>query len=254
MNKRAMTEKASKIKEFFIQFIMPPKCAVCGKLLNINDGTLCVECLEKWHDEKEKECERCTRCASLCTCNAKLNKTAIISYYSSCSMYESEFSKEVIASLKYKRQKCLIKFMANELMSNMYMIYGLKLDNCIIAYPPRSKSSLKKYGFDHAKMLANELGSLTGIPVFHGMRHKGSKEQKYLNYESRAKNAFESFYIKNTAEASEKLRGKTVILIDDVITTGATAICIAAFLHNCGAESVKFLSVAKTPSLSKRNL
>ena len=50
----------------------------------------------------------------------------------------------------------------------------------------------------HAKMLAKELGRLTNIPVFHGMRHKGSKEQKYLNYESRAKNAFESFYIKNT--------------------------------------------------------
>ena len=169
-------------------------------------------------------------------------------------MYESEFAKKLIVSLKYKRQIKLIKFMASQLVSNMYMMYGLDTDNCIIAYPPRSKASVKKYGFDHAKLLACEIGKLTDFPVFHGMIHKGKKEQKHLDYESRAKNAFESFYIKNESDATSQLKGKTVILIDDVVTTGSTAVCIAAFLHNCGAESIRFLSVAQTPVRTKIKL
>ncbi len=254
MNKSGKKSVISKMTEFLLEFLFPPKCAVCGKLLNINDGALCGECLEKWNSEREQTCESCKRSASFCTCNTKLNKTAIISYYSSCVIYESEFSKEIISALKYKRQKKLIEFMAEQLCNNFYSMYGVDIEKCIIAYPPRSKKSLKKYGFDHAKMLAVELGKRTDVPVFHGMCHRGVKEQKYLNYEERAQNAFESFYIKDNEKASSQLKGKTVILIDDVITTGATAVCVAAFLHNSGAESVKFLSCAKTPAPRKRNL
>ena len=254
MNKKGIKSGISKTKDFLLEFLFPPKCSVCGKLLDINGGALCCECLEKWNQEKEKECVRCKRIASFCTCNTKLNKTAIISYYSSCIMYESEFSKKIISSLKYKRQKKLVKFMAEQLCNNFYAMYGVDIENCIVVYPPRSKRSLKKYGFDHARMLAEEFGKRVDLPVFHGMSNKGIKEQKYLNYEERAQNAFESFCIKDPENAAEQLRGKTVIIIDDVTTTGATAVCIAAFLHNSGADTVKFLSCARTPEPHKRNL
>lgn len=254
MTENFIRNSISKVSDFLLEFFIPPKCPVCGKLLDISDGddgVLCEDCFEKWNEEREKTCKKCLKIAAFCNCTAKLNKTGLISYYSSCIMYESEFSKKFIVALKYKSQKKLIEFTARQLMNNIYVMYDVDFSNCVIAYPPRSRSSLKKYGFDHAKMIAEALGEKTKIPVFHGISNKGSKEQKYLSYEGRAKNAFESFYIKNKTEANEFLKGKTVILIDDVTTTGATAVCISAFLHNCGVESVKFFTAAKTPPPSK---
>lgn len=247
----------SKISDFLVEFFIPPKCPICGKLLDIsdsNDEILCGDCFEKWNEEREKTCKKCLKIAAFCSCTAKLNKTGLISFYSSCIMYESEFSKKFIVALKYKSQKKLIEFVAHQLMNNIYVMYDVDFSNCVIAYPPRSRSSLKKYGFDHAKMIAESLSEKTKIPVFHGIGNKGSKEQKYLSYEGRAKNAFESFYIKDKTEANEFLKGKTVLLIDDVITTGATAVCISAFLHNAGASSVRFFSAAKTPPPSVKNM
>ena len=199
----------SKISDFLVEFFIPPKCPVCGKLLDIsdsNDEILCGDCFEKWNGEREKTCKKCLKIAAFCSCTAKLNKTGLISFYSSCIMYESEFSKKFIVALKYKSQKKLIEFVAHQLMNNIYVMYDVDFSNCVIAYPPRSRSSLKKYGFDHAKMIAESLSEKTKIPVFHGIGNKGSKEQKYLSYEGRAKNAFESFYIKNKTEANEFLK------------------------------------------------
>ena len=246
-----------KASRFLLEFFLPPKCPICGKLLDISeedDAALCDDCLEKWYKEQEKTCKKCLRSAAFCHCSSKLNNTGLIKYYSSCIMYESEFSKKFVVALKYKSQKKLIDFTARQLMNNIYVMYDVDFSNCIIVYPPRSKSSLRKYGFDHAKMIAESLGEKMKLPVFHGICRKDGKEQKYLNYEGRAQNAFESFYIKNKDEACAELQGKTVILIDDVITTGATAICISAFLHNCGAESVRFFSSAKTPPPSVKNM
>lgn len=240
-----------------LELLFPHKCCVCGKLLDINthvDSALCDECLKLWNEEREKTCSRCGRTAQFCRCSVKLNKTAIVSYYSSCVLYEGEFVKKVIATLKYKRQKKLMRFAVHQILNNIYLMYDVDFSDCIIAYPPRSRASLKKYGFDHAKILAEMIAEQMNIPVFHGIFHRGDKEQKYLDYESRAKNAFESFYIKNRDDAKVILQGKTVLLVDDVLTSGSTAICISVLLHNCGVQTVKFFSVARTPSPYTRNV
>lgn len=237
------------LRDFVEGLILPPKCYVCGKIMNVeklSDILLCEECMQKWNEEREKECPRCLRTAQFCKCGTMYGKSNLISSFSSCIMYESEFSKKAIAELKYKGYRKYVHFIAQQLLNNIYMAYDLDFSNCIIAYPPRSMSSRIRYGFDHAKLLANETAKMINVPVFHGIYHKGGKEQKYLDFKNRGKNAFSSFYIKDKDEARQAVQGKTVILIDDIITSGATGVCIAALMHNCGAECVRFFTVGKT--------
>lgn len=237
------------LRDFVEGLILPPKCYVCGKIMNVeklSDILLCEECMQKWNEEREKECPRCLRTAQFCKCGTTYGKSNLISSFSSCIMYESEFSKKAIAELKYKGYRKYVHFIAQQLLNNIYMAYDLDFSNCIIAYPPRSMSSRIRYGFDHAKLLANETAKMINVPVFHGIYHKGGKEQKYLDFKNRGKNAFSSFYIKDKDEARQAVQGKTVILIDDIITSGATGVCIAALMHNCGAECVRFFTVGKT--------
>lgn len=246
MTKR--NKNGSTARDFLEGLILPPKCYVCGEIMNVehNQTVLCEKCLEKWNGEREKECERCLKTAQFCKCGTTYGKSNLISSFSSCIMYESEFSKQAIAQLKYKGYRKYVKFLARQLLNNIYMTYDLDFSNCIIAYPPRSLSSRIRYGFDHAKLLAEETAKMINVPVFYGIRHKGKSEQKYLDFKNRGKNAFASFYIKNKEEAKNAVKGKTVILIDDVITSGATGVCIAALLHNCGAECVRLFTVGKT--------
>jgi ComF family protein len=94
-------------------------------------------------------------------------------------------------------------------------------------------------GFNQAELLAQELSRRTGIPVVRDLRRvRATSAQAGLSNGARRQNVAQAF-------RSRSVRNKRILLIDDVMTTGATATSCALALKQAGARRVSFLTVAR---------
>src|SRR5262249_37441191 len=97
-------------------------------------------------------------------------------------------------------------------------------------------------GFNQAEALAHELGRRRGIPVLRALsRRRATVNQAGLTSAARRRNIAGAFLVRDKA----RIEGKKILLIDDVMTTGATASACARALMQAGAESVSLATVAR---------
>jgi predicted amidophosphoribosyltransferase len=118
----------------------------------------------------------------------------------------------------------------------------------LFTYPPRRRSAVREDGFDQARRLAKALAVACDGDFAPLIRrtHRKSKEQKTLNAAEREVNATSSYILSDTA--AEIVRDRTVVICDDLCTTGATLNRCAALLVESGARSVILCTVARTDS------
>lgn len=109
---------------------------------------------------------------------------------------------------------------------------------------PSGRSSVLGRGFSTAEVIAKRLEMRTGIPSVNAVGAvRGKTEQKTLNARGRRENAKRSFFVAKPG----LIRGKRVMLVDDVMTTGSTLSAIAEMLRDSGAADVKAAVFAQTP-------
>ena len=125
---------------------------------------------------------------------------------------------------------------------------GSRAFDCLIPVP-LSAERFKQRGYNQALLLANEVSKLTGIPVADVMvRTKKTTPQKKMTMGQRRENLKDAFCV------VEDIKGKKVLLVDDVYTTGATAEECTMVLRKAGAKSVKTLVIARVaPSRTQNN-
>ena len=118
----------------------------------------------------------------------------------------------------------------------------------LFTYPPRRPSAVREDGFDQAQRLAKALAQACDGDFAALIRrtHRKAREQKTLNAEERAVNATSSYILAD--KAAEAVRDRTVVICDDLCTTGATLNRCAALLVEAGARSVILCTVARTDS------
>lgn len=191
--------------------LYPPKnkCLVCGYE---NTENLCYKCLKSitFCDEDE-----------LC-----------VGYYKGAL-------KELILSLKYKKDfqagEILVSFLEEKIKKYKEEYY--------LTYIPIDKKRLKERGFNQCEYIANELSINTGIKTINTLKKiKETKVQKTLKREERIENLKDAFEIID----EKKVKGKKFILLDDVITTGATLKEGVKVLKKYGAIEIKILTLAKS--------
>ena len=121
-----------------------------------------------------------------------------------------------------------------------------KID-CIIPVPLHPRR-LRQRGFNQASLLARRLGSALKIPVNYGSlkRYRWTEPQTGLSRRQRAANVKGAFSLK----AAERVRGKGILLLDDVLTTGETVNqCVRVLKKDGGAKEVVVLTVARTVAM-----
>ena len=195
-------------------------CYACGEeTFGKGKNLLCKKCLEKLE-------------------KAKNPKTyGQVGTFSYC-MY-GEFSRNMILRAKDGDEPHLLRVMAtcvNELLA----AEGISGEE--IAYVPSMKKTVRRRGYDHMKKEARVLSELTGIPVLKGLKRVSvSADQTALKYEERFENVKNDF-----CYDGEDLSGKTIILIDDVVTSGATLNACAVALRKANPTAVIGVTFARS--------
>ena len=214
-------------------------CDVCGEeLVEDTRYRLCSECVEKLPFVKghiclncgvplKDESDYCNRC--------QYQKSAFVKNRSPL-VYDGEV-KKLIYKLKFGK-KTYIAQTLGALMADKFIECGF--DSEIIVFVPMTDEEVKKRGFNQAELLAYEVGNRLNIAVLPALvKVKDTSQQKELKGKDRASNLDGAF-----ACAFEQVKGRKILLIDDVFTTGATANECAKTLLKAKAREVNVLTAA----------
>lgn len=222
--------------------IFPRKCVGCREFI-AGDSVFCPVCEAKYERMKRAFCKKCGREHVMCRCKAtKLAGIDMPIEERHLFAYDSELSRTIIYKLKRKNVASLQKFLAHELV--LLSREELKgRGEAVVSYPPRAKSAVREYGFDHAKILAEGVACELGLPLAEAFeRGESEKQQKTLSAKEREENVKNAYFAAENAD----LTGKTLVIIDDVVTSGSTAARLCTLVHEKGCARIVLISAAKT--------
>lgn len=232
-----------------VDVIYPRLCMVCKKSLkgtsNI-DNIVCLECWQKIKRNLPPFCYQCGRQLE------KSNFTKHICYncikkklnfdraFSPC-VYEGVI-KELIHQFKYRGKDYLGPTLSNP-MIEFIKEYNLPMDYIDFIIPiPLHKTRLREREFNQAEVLAKQIAKEFKKTLLNNglIRNRATKTQTELEEKERFLN------VKNSFQVLEKecVKGKNILLVDDVLTTAATSSEAAYVLKNSGANIVFILTLA----------
>lgn len=222
-----------------VSILFPKRCVLCGEAVPYDD-LHCGGCALPVPEEPS--CLRCGRGGMDCICagtdRAFDRAVAPLSYTGTV--------RDAVIALKKRPDARAAAFFAQQMVKKLGCIYGGLPFGLIVEVPAREGGS----GHSHALLLARQVGGLTGIPLAEGvlLRRENSKAQHGLDRQARFRSAAEGYSLRNP----DAVKGKQVLLIDDVFTTGATAHTCAGLLRRGGAAGVTVLTAAATSLRKER--
>lgn len=228
------------IKDFLFPIASCLACNHPGR--ELNDFYICKECMTKIKacEIKDNYCLRClshkaaSKECKLCQNDGLKNISACYSPF-----YYKEPVRRLIIELKYNYTDECAKLLYNAMYS---CIEGKSFD--FIVPVPIHKERLKQRFKNQSIVLADGLSLLSKIPMLEALNKiKNAKTQSKINdSQKRNKNIENAFQIKENAR--KKIRGKSILLLDDIRTSGATARACAKELIKNGAKSVSLITCA----------
>ena len=227
------------------EIIYPRHCLLCRIKIDSEDSTndpVCAGCLEKIIPNIPPFCQRCGRHTSdkrICDGCAKIN-FHFNRAWASCR-YDG-VAREMLHSFKYNNKTGLGINLAR-LLIDFVKNYHLPVSACDYVIPvPLSPAKLREREFNQAGILAEELAEYFELKLSDNnlKRIRNTASLTELDRHKRWQNIQGAFGLKEPGALKEK----TILLIDDVLTTGATASEAAKSLKNAGASAVFVLTVA----------
>ena len=239
------------VKEFLnkiVEFLFPSNltCIFCGGELEEENKNICKNCLKNL-PVVEKICLRCgspiSSKADYClTCK---NSQRSFDLARAPFIYKDMIC-DIIYNFKYNGKKYLAKHLAEFMFKTFKEIEKEILNVDIVVPVPLHIKKRKQRGFNQAELLAKELSKMIDSKLdCNGLvREKNTKTQTKLSYLERQENLKDAFVVKNKKD----FKGKVVLLVDDVLTTGSTANHCSKVLKEAGAKAVYVLTFATTES------
>ena len=216
-------------------------CSVCKR--EVFDGSfLCNDCYETLFFNDGFRCEKCGRrtLGSVSSCPSCRLQRGVDKARSAFS-YEGAIIP-LIHNLKYSSAKYVACVLA-PFLRDVYVKDFFSPD--VLTFVPMSAKAEKSRGYNQSRLLAEELAKLVDNEVIETLiKTKDTKNQASLGYKERQKNLEGCFRVSSV----KAVKGKKILLVDDVLTTGATSDEAASALKRAGAESVYLLTVASVPS------
>ena len=217
--------------------LFPPRCAGCGR--PVASGTLCEICAASVHVHRTLFCGSCdTRLfgdKNICHPDFPYLLGAAVPYAGAVAA--------LVRAMKFGRSKNaagpLVGFMKEYVAS-----LGVAWDGALVMPIPLSKKRFRERGFNQAELLARALAGHLGLKIdleaF--IRHRHTRPQTEMkSAEERSTNLHGCFSVTDPA----LVRGRTIVLVDDVTTTGATLLEAARTLRAAGSGTIYAITAAK---------
>ncbi|MES2677930.1 MAG: ComF family protein [Pseudomonadota bacterium] len=229
----------------FLSIIFPKSCLICNKI--ISGGSFCVEDWNKLHFLQNPACNICFwpfefKVDDEMICGKCLQKRP--EYFKALAVLNyDETSRTLITKFKYFDQTNLAKYFSELMFKQAEEILP---DIDFIAPIPLHKFRIIKRKYNQSALLAKNIAALSNKKVLLDLliRTKNNKPQALLSQKARKKNVAGIFKVKE--KYYEEILGKNILLIDDVITTGATIESCCKVLKKAGAKKIYVLTLAKT--------
>lgn len=215
-----------------LDLFYPPRCIWCHRFLN---------------DEEKREgvCCSCSTSLPVLIRGERCRQLPEAEICTSLLQYKGEVRQSILR-YKFRGLSFYSSFYA-DLMADVLDREEYACD--VITWVPLSRKRLRKRGYDQAKLLAEDFARKTGYPCEALLKkvRNTAPQSGTAGKEERKTNIRDAYLLMD----GKDLAGKTVLLIDDIVTTGATLSECASVLRKGGAERVKALTLART-DLEKR--
>ncbi|MCX7875960.1 MAG: ComF family protein [Melioribacteraceae bacterium] len=217
-----------------IDYIFPRFCISCLRKLSLSEIVVCKNCLESIKNISAEELKL--------EYNKKFSKDNFVDDLKSLYWFEKDkILQHILHAYKYDNKIYIGKFLGELIYSNLYDEIKKWNINLIIPVPLHSLKKAQR-GFNQSYFIAKSLSKKINIPINTKIikRKKYTETQTKMNLLERKENVRNAFIVKSKS----KVIDKKIILIDDVITTGATINECAKVLKENGAKKVYAISVA----------
>jgi len=229
----------------FLNLLFPqkPHCVICSRKLAMESSIICQECRDKIIPLNEPLCRKCGKPLHIqrkdMLCNDCQEEYRAFVQARSYGHYEG-ILKQLIYEFKYHGKQEIAEVLGNLMFDVLKQLTWPSFDY-IIPLPLHAKR-LRERGYNQAYLLAKVLARQSGVPIFRDLiRVKPTEHQTLLDKTLRKENLKEAFKIVK----SSKIHEKTVLLVDDVYTTGATSGECSKSLLGAGAKAVYVLTCAR---------
>ncbi|RDC59908.1 Competence protein [Alteripontixanthobacter maritimus] len=221
-----------------VDLAFPPRCALCGDAIAAQTG-LCIDCWATLAVPGEPSCRLCQRplatgpldgepvCAPCLADAPRHNGIAAATLY-------NESSRQLVLSFKHGRRLGLAPVLARLMAARLPTLEG----NWILIPVPLHRLRLWKRGYNQAVLLASGIARLRGLPLLREglIRRKSTPSLGGLGKRARAKVLTGALAVNK--HHSETIRGANIILVDDVLTSGATSDACIKALKKAGANKI----------------
>lgn len=225
--------------------LFPPVCLACARAVGTPDG-LCADC---WGQLVPITAPLCpvlglpfeTDMGSGAVSPKAIADPPAFERARSAVAY-NDVARAIVAKLKYGDRPELALFCARMMMGAGHELWDR--DTVLVPVPLHRRRRFSRR-YNQSGELARALAKLTGLPLDTGMieRYRPTSQQVGLTARQRARNVEGAFRLRQGAE--RRLAGRRIVLIDDVLTTGATVNAVARMLRRKGAGHIDVMTFAR---------
>lgn len=233
--------KTAKAKRILMSILFPERCACCGQVVPPLTGC-CSSCLKSLPAIEPPLCPFCGAGAEACTCGRHRR------HFDRCASpfyYEDPVKQGILLFKEYGSAESAA-FFAERMTEVFHREWGTPYLDGIVPVPMR-KEELRSRGHNQSRLLAKALSERLDAPLNEILvKITATRPQKELTALERGGNVLGAFDVRGETLRSRALEGARILLVDDVITTGATLDECAKVLKIAGATEVLALTAARS--------
>ncbi len=235
MNLVPIYKWAQPYSDAVLNFIYPPYCIICKTRLEPGLTLICKTCWQSLPRINNTQNQKRSQ-ANLDFAESQITKFLAVWEF-------NDAAQQVIHEIKFFGKKSFAKFVGRE-MADLMTHDKDYLETDMIIPVPLHKTKLRERGFNQSLLLSQAISKLTNIPVNQKIlnRIRYTKPQSRLNAFERQQNVKDAFRVIDPSA----VKGKTVVLVDDVLTTGSTMRACAESLDSAGVAKILALTAAAT--------
>lgn len=235
------------IKDAALDRLFPRRCPLCGTALMPNER-ICGECSDTIEYIKPPVCQHCGRPVFDCACG---DAPFVFDRCVSPFVY-TKAVRRGMHRFKFNNAPTVADFYAKYMAAVVRREYaGEYID--IVTCIPMHPADLRQRGYNQAQLLARQTAALLKLPMNSKLLVKTTRNsvQHSLTRQERQRNVSGVFEL---SDSCRSLRGRTVLLCDDIITTGSTLNECASVLKVAGAEKVLCVAAAAVVGSAEQSL